>query len=106
MLTRRQILASMTLAALAGRSPATAARARNDQAPRRWAVLYAADAAFEALEPFDLLVFDRLAHPAIEPLQDAGKEVFGYISLGEMNRQRAEFARLDAWGILGEENPN
>ncbi|WPZ33483.1 endo alpha-1,4 polygalactosaminidase [Thalassobaculum sp. OXR-137] len=47
-----------------------------------------------------------MAHPPIEPLTDAGKSVFGYISLGEMNRERAEFARLQDWGILGEENPN
>lgn len=82
------------------------ARTTREEKAYRWAVFYAAETAFETLGPFDLLVFDRTSHPPLEPLIDAGKTVYGYISLGEMNRQRDEFARLQAWGILGEENPN
>ena len=106
MLTRRQIIASIALGSLYGPVRRAAARTSTEQEAYHWAVYYAAEAAFETLLPFDLLVFDRLAHPPLEPLTDAGKTVFGYISLGEMNRQRAEFARLQEWGILGEENPN
>lgn len=106
MLTRRQILVSLTFAALSGRPSAGRAHSLNDPTPHRWAVVYTDDVPFEALEPFDLLVLDRLAHPDLEPLENAGKTLFGYISLGEMNRRREEFARLDAWGLLGDENPN
>lgn len=106
MLTRRQILVSLTFAALSGRPSAGRAHSLNNTTPHRWAVVYTDDVPFEALEPFDLLVLDRLAHPDLEPLENAGKTLFGYISLGEMNRRREEFARLDAWGLLGDENPN
>lgn len=106
MLTRRSLMATMTIGALAALGQSASARSRNDAAAQKWLVLYAADAALDSLTPFDLFVFDRLAHPDLEPLTDAGKTVFGYISLGEMNKQRDEFARLRDWGILGEENPN
>ena len=82
------------------------ARADQQAQPVSWAVFYGQETSFETLRPFDLLIFDRMAHPPLEPLVDAGKTVFGYISLGELNRDRAEFARLDSWGALGEENPN
>ncbi|MDF1791063.1 MAG: endo alpha-1,4 polygalactosaminidase [Thalassobaculaceae bacterium] len=95
----------MTLGAFGAFEKGASARSRNADAAEKWAVLYTADAALETLTPFDLLVFDRAAHPDIEPLTDAGKLVFGYISLGEMSNDRDEFQRLQEWGILGEENP-
>lgn len=106
MLTRRKMIASLALGALSAKGNLAFARSARRDSSYQWAVFYAVDAAFETLLPYDLLIFDRVAHPELEPLIDAGKTVFGYISLGEMNRQRAEFARLEEWGILGEENPN
>lgn len=100
------MIASLALGAAFAQGKPVFARSAREENAYRWAVFYAADTAFETLVPYDLLVFDRLAHPPLEPLVDAGKTVFGYISLGEMNRDRAEFARLEEWGILGEENPN
>lgn len=100
------MIASLGLGAFCAQRKHAFARTSSGVNAYRWAVFYAAETAFETLAPFDLLVFDRLSHPPIEPLADAGKTVYGYISLGEMNRQRAEFARLQDWGILGEENPN
>ncbi|SDF05443.1 extracellular protein [Thalassobaculum litoreum DSM 18839] len=100
------MIASLALGALSARGKQAFARSRSDENPYQWTVFYAEEAAFETLLPYDLLIFDRTAHPPLEPLIDAGKTVFGYISLGEMNRQRDVFARLQDWGILGEENPN
>ena len=99
------MIASLALGAFGVRGNRVFASDRRS-APESWAVFYAEETSFETLRPFDLLIFDRLAHPPLEPLVDAGKTVFGYVSLGEMNRERAEFARLDGWGLLGEENPN
>lgn len=106
MLTRRQMIASLALGALGAQGRPAFARSRRDETPYQWSVFYAEQVAFETLLPYDLLIFDRLGHPPLEPLIDAGKTVFGYISLGEMSRDRDEFARLQSWGILGEENPN
>lgn len=106
MLSRRRFVAQMSLLSAAGLIGADGARATTNPTHSKWAVLYAADAPFEALETYDLLVFDRDSHPDLEPLNDAGKTLFGYISLGEENEGRSEFARVRDWGILGEMNPN
>jgi polysaccharide biosynthesis protein PelA len=105
MLTRREMIASMALGALSAKQNQAFARSLRDESPYQWAVFYASDVALETLLPFEPLVFDRTYHPPLEPLADSGKTLYGYISLGEMNRERPEFARLQEWGLLGEENP-
>jgi len=104
MLTRRRFLGSLTLGAVGAVAGPALARSRNATAPLSWVVYYAADAPFEAFESFNLLVLDRDYHPPLEPLADSGKTLFGYISLGEMNREREVYQRLSDWGILRDEN--
>lgn len=72
----------------------------------KWAVYYADGAVAEDFRGYKLLVFDADRHPAVEPLTRAGALVLGYLSLGEVNRDRVWFGEVREKGILLEENPN
>lgn len=67
-------------------------------------VYYAEKADFNELAKYNLLVFDSDKHPPLRPLQDRGKILLGYISLGEAENHRRHFKAVKAQGILGEEN--
>jgi uncharacterized protein (TIGR01370 family) len=71
-----------------------------------WAVYYADALPAARFREFNLIVFDSDKHPPLEPLVDRGKRVLGYLSLGELNRQRSYFDEVKAEGLLLMENPN
>ena len=73
---------------------------------RPWALSYAADTPLEALAPYNLLVLDADSHPPLEPLISRGKQLLGYLSLGEAEGLRAYTPQLERFGILLGENPN
>jgi uncharacterized protein (TIGR01370 family) len=69
----------------------------------RWAVYYDEAVPAEAFQDLDLVVFDRLYHPALAPLK--GKvELLGYISIGEVAGHAPEKAALAQKGLLLQEN--
>lgn len=104
MLSRRTLLGgSIAVPLLASRLPAMAAARRADL---RWAVYYANQLPASAFDAYDLLIFDSDAHPDLVVLKDAGKQVFGYLSLGEVARSRAYFDGIRGLGLLRGENPN
>lgn len=69
-------------------------------------VYYAKDAPIQELLPYQVLVFDSDAHPPLDPLLDRGRQVLGYLSLGEVSDNRAYFSWLKESGLLLRENPN
>ncbi|MEO5332394.1 MAG: endo alpha-1,4 polygalactosaminidase [Magnetococcus sp. YQC-5] len=73
---------------------------------KRFLVYYGDTAPMEALDPYDLLVFDSHAHIPLHTLADRGKTVLGYLSLGEVASTRPYFAHVQAEKILLDENPN
>lgn len=71
-----------------------------------WTAYYAADLPASAFYGYDLVIFESDRHPPIEPLIDRGKQVLGYISLGEIHQTRPYFAEAKAEGLLLMENEN
>ncbi|MBV8731615.1 MAG: endo alpha-1,4 polygalactosaminidase [Acidobacteriia bacterium] len=71
-----------------------------------WAVCYSDRPRPEEFSDFRLIVLDSDIHPPLAPLAMRGKELLGYLSLGEIDRHRAYFDSARAEGILLDENPN
>lgn len=71
----------------------------------RWVVYYSDQAHVEEFRDYGLVVLDSDRHPPLAPLTADGKTLLGYISLGEIEHQRAEFQAVKAEGILAGENP-
>jgi uncharacterized protein (TIGR01370 family) len=71
----------------------------------RWVVYYSDQAPVEDFRDYGLVVLDSDKHPPLGPLAAAGKTLLGYISLGEIEHQRADFPAVKAEGILAGENP-
>ena len=103
MKTRRFFLGGMAAAAM-GTGP-TILRAQAGRESIPWVVYYDDAVGIDAFDPYSLVVLDRQYHPPLLPLQDAGKTVFGYISMGEVNENRPEYQMVNDWGILRGENP-
>ena len=70
-----------------------------------WVVYYSDQAQLEEFRDFGLVVLDSERHPALGPLAASGKTLLGYISLGEIEHQRADFQAVKSEGILAGENP-
>ena len=106
MLSRRDILYGLAGLSFSGPPKHLFAQSVQDGTPAaNWLVYYADTAPTDAFDPYGLIVLDRENHPPLEPLSDAGKALFGYISVGEASEDRAEFERVKGWGVLRGENP-
>lgn len=70
-----------------------------------WAVCYTGDASPEQLKPFHLVVLDSDSHPPLDLLKGRGRELLGYLSLGEIESHRTYFEAAKAEGLLLRENP-
>jgi uncharacterized protein (TIGR01370 family) len=93
---------------LAGPGPVPALRSGIAQAASggRWVVYYGTEASVSAFAPYDLVVLDSAVTQIVRPLRDRGKTVLGYLSLGEVERNRPWAGELEAAGLLGPVNPN
>lgn len=100
--TRRTLLRGAIAASLFATRAPKAGAARPGELP--WAVYYANDLPASAFAAYDLLIFDPGAHPDLAVLKDARKQVFGYISLGEVAQVRPFFAGVRDLGLLRGEN--
>ena len=72
----------------------------------RWAVTYSDQPSLEELAPYSLLVLDSHYHPALETLKNQKKLLLGYLSLGEVEKNRPYYQEVRAEGILLMENQN
>ena len=70
----------------------------------KYAVYYSDTEDIEAFEPYDLLVFDSQYHPPLDQLNEDGKTLLGYISLGEVEKHRRYYRDVRKEGILLQEN--
>lgn len=75
-----------------------------DYAP--WVVYYRGSEPARSFFDYRLAVFDADHHPPLEPLLDRDIWLLGYISLGEMESWRPDFAAVKASGVLLDENPH
>ncbi|MBF0379694.1 MAG: endo alpha-1,4 polygalactosaminidase [Magnetococcales bacterium] len=69
-------------------------------------VYYSNTAKIDSFNPFSLLVLDSHYHPPLRPLEDRGKTLLGYISLGEVENIRPYFKKVKDDGIVLFENKN
>ncbi|KQM59988.1 hypothetical protein ASE65_09740 [Sphingomonas sp. Leaf16] len=86
-----------------------ALRRRADGSPpirTRWAIDYGAASVPAIARTFDLLVLEPHHARPIAPLRGPAARLLGYVSFGEVERQRPYFADLDKAGALGAPNPN
>lgn len=72
----------------------------------KWVVYYGEDIPAEDLLSYDVIVFDSTSHPPLRPLQNRGKTLLGYLSLGEAEDYREDFQEIKAKGLLLHENKN
>ena len=71
-----------------------------------WAVYYGIDAAPELLQGYSLVVLDPGFAGDLKAVKAKGAKVLAYLSLGEINEQRQEFAQAKSMQLLLEANPN
>ncbi|KQM81754.1 hypothetical protein ASE67_16135 [Sphingomonas sp. Leaf23] len=82
-------------------------RADGSPPPRtRWAVDYGAASVPAIARTYDLLVLEPHHARPIAPLRGPGARLLGYVSFGEVERQRPYFTDLERAGALGAPNPN
>jgi uncharacterized protein (TIGR01370 family) len=70
-----------------------------------WAVYYGDALTANAFFDYRLVVFDADRHPPVSPLARRGIVVLGYISAGEIESHRADFAEARRHGYVLAENP-
>jgi uncharacterized protein (TIGR01370 family) len=70
-----------------------------------WVVYYSKEVAPASLLPYEVIVLDSDNHPPLQLLQDRGKVLLGYLSLGEVADYRHYFGELKQQGILLHEHP-
>lgn len=71
-----------------------------------WAVYYGVDAPPELLQGYQLVVLDPGFTGDLAAVKAKGAKVLAYLSLGEINEQRQEFAQARSMQLLLEANPN
>ena len=76
------------------------------QKDKKWMVYYANTEESLAFIDYSILVFDRDKHPNLQNLQSRGSLVFAYVSLGEAEKDRADYDEIKKLTLPKEENPN
>jgi uncharacterized protein (TIGR01370 family) len=74
-------------------------------AGERWVVYYTDKLPPSFFQPYDLIVFDRDAHPPLDKFKAEHKILLGYISLGEAETYRSTYAVLKEKNLLLETGP-
>lgn len=74
--------------------------------PLRWIAYYSDSAEPENFQPYSVIVFDVDDHPIMQGLLESGKTVLGYLSLGEVSKDRSYFDEVKKEGLLLKENKN
>lgn len=71
-----------------------------------WVVCYAEGCDTAQLLTYDVTVLDSHSHPPLKPLIERQKEIYGYLSVGEVESYRPWFTQMQEAGLLLAENPN
>ena len=107
---RRRIVAlgaiGLTLGLKAPDGSAAKRRALPADGAWNWAVDYGPASDPAIARRYRLLVLEPHHARPIAPLRGPGSILLGYVSLGEVERSRSYYARLDTAGALGPANPN
>lgn len=74
------------------------------QGPDRWVVYYNDEAPVEAFNLYDPIVLDSDHHPYLDGFVQREKTILGYLSIGEVEKERSYFSEVEKEGILLDEN--
>lgn len=77
-----------------------------EESPKKWVVHYGENLPVEVYKDYSVVVLEPDQRPPINLLLEQGKTVLGYISLGEVSKDRSYFKSVKDEGILFEKNPN
>ncbi|HUY88242.1 MAG TPA: endo alpha-1,4 polygalactosaminidase [Pirellulales bacterium] len=66
----------------------------------RFAVYYANKLPPQAFALYDIIVFDRDRHPRLLPLERPGRILLAYVSFGEAEKSRSDYADLENQGLI------
>lgn len=69
-----------------------------------WVVYYGDQLPAKSFDPYDLIILDSANDLMARRLRDKGKTVLGYLSLGEVEQNRAWYAPVKSQGLLLMEN--
>jgi len=72
----------------------------------RLAVYYANKLPPQAFAPYDIIVFDRDRHPALSSLERPDRILLAYVSFGEAEKSRSDYADLANQGLILDTGPN
>jgi len=71
----------------------------------RWLVYYSNQEPITTFQPYSCVILDSQYHPPLAPLVKMGKNVVGYVSLGEASRHYSYFEELKSEGLLVRPSP-
>lgn len=74
--------------------------------PKKWVVYYGSQLDYPLFAPYSLVVLEGDHKVSIDPLLEQGKTVLGYLSLGEVSKDRWYFSDVQREGLLLEANSN
>jgi endo-alpha-1,4-polygalactosaminidase (GH114 family) len=67
---------------------------------QKWVVYYSNLEPSSAFSPYSTVVFDSRYHPDLAPLKSPGRNLMGYLSLGEASPDYSYFGSLRSQGLL------
>jgi len=76
------------------------------EGPKKWMVYYSNAISPEEMNPYQLVVLDSDIHPLLDGFIESERRALGYISVGEIEKQRGHFKEAEKKGLLLEENKN
>lgn len=71
---------------------------------KKWVVFYGDQAPVEAFNPFQVIVLEPESHVEVKALRERNKTLLGYLSLGEIEKERFFYEEAKKEGLLGKEN--
>jgi polysaccharide biosynthesis protein PelA len=100
------IITCCTLLLFAAHTAYAQAEDRYIQKDKKWIVYYANTEESLAFVDYNIIVFDRDKHPSLQNLQSRGSVIFAYMSLGEAEKDRADYEEVKHLILPSEENPH
>lgn len=73
---------------------------------KKWAIYFAENLPNEVFKPYSPVVLEPDQHPDLAILLESGKMVLGYLSLGEVSKDRHYYSEVKKEGLLLETNKN
>src|SRR6476619_3583786 len=77
---------------------------RAEEKEMRWVVCYSDREPLSAFDPYSMIILDSRYHPPLLELKKPGRQLIGYLSLGEASPDYSYFQQLRSDGLLLNQN--